>query len=402
MINSFENNKYEIVVVGAGIVGGVQSLLLAQAGFKVLLLDATKKTESNFFDKLNNLNHTLPPDVRMSAVTLRAEEILNQTGVLDNVSNRFGLVKNIHVWDSSGPGEVTFEALSIGKNYLCKLIENNLLQEAINHNLLNYPNVTIIRPSQISSIENNEIRENGHIYAFDLLIGSDGAHSWVRNHLNFACDSQSYNHNALVTTVYTNNTHNNTAYQQFLETGVIAFLPWRQENAYSIVWSQSPEDADYWLNCDKAVFIEKINSYIPKKTGQIINCDSRFAFPLTMRHVKNYYKDSCVLVGDAAHTIHPLAGQGLNLGIYDAYALANALIWGKNNQYSLDSPCVLKKYELNRRGHNQAMLDLMGVFKKLYSHPNTAVKMFRNLGMNMLDLLPQFKKIITRQAAGYL
>ncbi|MBP9721845.1 MAG: FAD-dependent monooxygenase [Gammaproteobacteria bacterium] len=401
-MNNFNNKKFDIAIIGSGIIGSLQALLLAQSGFDVLLLDAAKSSSEKYFN--NNINLDLPPDLRMSAVTLRSEEILEQVGIIKKLQNRYGLIKNIHIWEENGPGALTFEAVSIGKNYLSKLIENNLLQEAINQSIESCNNITVIRPCIIHNIIKNNINIDNNIYQAELIIGADGGNSWVRDYFKFNTDIKNYDHSAIITTVYTSTPHNNTAYQQFLQDGPIAFLPFltqNNQNISSIVWSQSPNNSKYWLRCEKQVFLDKLTSFISGKLGQVLDCDERLDFPLICRHSENYYKENCVLIGDAAHTIHPLAGQGLNLGIYDAAALTEVLIWAKENNYNLNNEYVLKKYDLRRRGHNQLVMNLMDFFKKLYSYESTGIQLLRNLGMNFIDQSNFLKKTIARQAAGY-
>ena len=403
--------QYDVTIVGAGLVGSIQSLLLANAGFNVLLIDALPQRNVEY-------NLDTPPDLRMSLITLRSEEILAELGITDQLAVRCGIACKMHIWDANGPGELNIDSLSIGKNYLGKLIENNFLQQLLNQKINNHHNITQVRPCQIKSItkisnnfelivdkinnSNNCNQELGR-YQSKLIIGADGANSWLRSYLKFDCDLESYQQSALITTVYTKQDTNNTAYQQFLPAGPIAFLPWmrwQDKNIFSIVWSQDSKDVDYWLRCEKNKFIDKLNSLSGNQL-QIIDCDNRAAFPLIMRHVNKYSHDGCVLIGDAAHTIHPLAGQGLNLGIYDAYALTQTLIWAKSRDYLLNSNHVLNKYELARRGHNQLILNLMDFFKNIYGSDSRGLSLLRNLGMNIIDNVGVIKKAICRQAAGF-
>ncbi len=402
--------QYDVIVVGSGLVGSIQGLLLAEAGFTVLLLDSQPKAQLKYLgdQDLNNL----PPSLRMSLLTLRSTEILAQFGIDKGLDKRSGLVDKMHIWDANGPGEMNFDSLSIGKNCLGKLVENDFLQELLDQKIYLHQNIKVIRSCKISSIvklvNHTEINlflsnQEAGIYTCNLLIGADGANSWLRDYFNFACDTEPYNHSALVTNVYTKQVTDSTAYQLFLPTGPIAFLPWmnwQDKHTFSIVWSQPEQDAEHWQDCDKQLFIDKLNALTANKFN-LIDCDTRVSFPLIKRHVGQYYNNGCVLIGDAAHTIHPLAGQGLNLGIYDAEVLAQTLIFARDKKYKLDSEFVLKKYDLARRGHNQLILNLMSFFKNIYSSDHTSVKLFRNLGMNLIDNVGLLKKKIARQAAGY-
>lgn len=410
MIN--QNNKYDVAIVGAGLVGSIQALLLAQNDFNVLLLDLYPEPSFKYFtDNHSNagLNLDLKPDLRMSAITLKSQEILESIGAWEGIKSRRGLMEKTYVWEEEGPGDIYFDSLSIGKNYLSSIVENNLLLENITLKIKNNKNITVVRPCKIQNINfaNNVSEVTLYIvdtlqkFYVNLVIGADGANSWVRDYYNYNLEINSYNHTALVTNIYTKNPHNNIAHQKFLKEGVLAFLPWYDKNCCSIVWSQSKESAEFYQNCDIDEFNAKLEKIFNNKLGKIINTDKRVIFPLIKRHVDQYYKIGSVLIGDAAHTIHPLAGQGLNLGIYDAYELSLILSQAKQKNYNIASDYILKKYQLKRRGHNQQMLDLMDLFKYIYSHDSKAIGLIRNLGVNLSNNIGLIKKQMARYAAGY-
>lgn len=408
-------NKYDIAIVGSGLVGSIAALLLAQYDFKILLLDAAPKFEKKF----SNLSKPMeqPPGLRMSAITLKSQEILEELNIWQKISTRRGLMQKVQAWEEQGPSDIILDSILIGQNHLATIIENNYLLEIINNEIKNIDNITVIRPCSIKNIFLNkknvnnitseiELDINGNLNTFlaSLIIGSDGANSWLRNYFKFDCEVESYEHYALVTNIFTEKKHNNTAYQKFLKQGPVALLPWAQDDCCSIVWSQDENQAKKMQACSEEEFNRSLEQVVDSKLGKVLKSDQRVVFPLIKRHVKNYYKDNTVLVGDAAHTIHPLAGQGLNLGIYDVYELSKILGDAKRKNKEINNSALLNKYELTRKGHNQQMLNLMGLFKELYNQQNQdsrPISLLRNIGVTLVNNFSFIKKQMTRFAAGY-
>lgn len=402
---NYSNSNYDIAIIGAGLVGSIQAILLANSGFKVLLLDLFQEQVAIYLDINNNINHNLLPDLRMSAITLKSEEILSSLGLWDTIKLRSGVMQKTKVWEECGSGEIVFDSFRIGKSHLSTIVENNLLLELVNKKIKIFDNITVKRPCEILEINSktdnyHEIITNQNSYVVNLIIGADGANSWVRKYFNFDCITKDYNHFALVTNVYTEKPHHNIAYQHFLKSGPLAFLPWQDPYCSSIVWSTNKEQAEHWKNCSDSDFCKGLEFYFNSRLGKVNSNLNRFVYPLIMRHAVQYYKSGIVLVGDAAHTIHPLAGQGLNLGIYDAYELNNIIKSAKKNGCNIAHDQVLHKYQLKRRGHNQQMIEVMQFFKDIYTLDYQPLNLFRSFGMNMIDNINFIKKKVMNFAAG--
>lgn len=406
--------EYEIAVVGAGVVGSVAALLLAKAGYNILILDLAAEPEAKYLvnNNLEQINTLLPPDLRMSAITLKSEEILAELGIWPEVLKRSGTMQQTHVWEEDGPGSITFDSLAIGSTHLSTIVENNYLQELLTHQLKLNSNITLVRPCKVLEIKQKQYQVNNQNKSFDiiteqqtfkvnLIIGADGARSWVRDYFDFVCEEQNYNHYALVANVYTEKPHKNTAYQHFRKEGPLAFLPWAEPHCCSIVWSQSKDKAEFFNSCSPEDFHQGLEKAFNSTLGKITDSSKRVIFPLTMRHAEKYYKTGVVLLGDAAHTIHPLAGQGMNLGIYDAFSLAETLSHAKEKNQNYASDVVLLKYQLKRRGHNEQMIQAMQAFKDIYSTDKKSVKLIRSVGMNLVNNLSLLKNPAMRFAAGF-
>ncbi len=410
-----QDNKYDVVIVGAGLVGSICALLLARSNFKILLLDSNPPLLKQFGPDEMSI---LKPELRMSAITLKSQDILEEINVWQSLQCRLGLMQKVVAWEEQGTAEIILDCQLIGKTRLATIIENNYLLQVVNTKVKESENIFVLRPCKINNIFTNKNTNVSEIevidaqfsvdnkirFFADLIVGADGASSWIRDYFNFDIQTENYNHTALVTNVRTLKNHNNIAYQKFLREGPLAFLPWAKPNICSIVWSQSEHQARLMQNCSEAEFSLALEKAIDGKLGKIVELDKRITFPLVSRHVNNYYKSGVVLVGDAAHTIHPLAGQGLNLGIYDAYELSKIVETAKKNNKSINSDSTLNKYQLVRKGHNQQLLNLMSILKEVYNYDNQnnkPISLLRNLGVTLTNNISFIKKQITRFAAGY-
>ena len=215
---------------------------------------------------------------------------------------------------------------------------------------------------------------------------------------------KSYQQSAIVTTVKTEQAHQHTAWQRFLETGPLAFLPLRScegdDHSCSIVWSLDDEELDAKMALDDKAFASALARAFEHRLGDIIAVDKRFAFPLRQRHADLYVQPGLALVGDAAHTIHPLAGQGVNLGLMDAAVLTEELIRACQRQLELGELSVLQRYQRRRRGDNALMMGTMSGFKLLFGEPALPVRWLRNTGMNWLNELSPVKNRVAANAMG--
>jgi 2-octaprenylphenol hydroxylase len=240
---------------------------------------------------------------------------------------------------------------------------------------------------------------NGEVLQTRLLVGADGARSWVREQCGIAVTSTDYHQRAVVATVRTEQPHRDTAWQRFLPGGPLAFLP-LPEGYCSIVWSTTPEHADALLAMDETAFCAALTDAFAARLGKVQSAVGRAAFPLSAQHAGRYVQPRIALVGDAAHTIHPLAGQGVNLGFADSAALAEVLIAALQKRQDIGSLGVLRRYERWRKGENLLMLEVMTGFQKLFGSELTAVRQARNLGLNLVQRLMPVKNLIIRRAMG--
>ena len=236
-----------------------------------------------------------------------------------------------------------------------------------------------------------------------LLVAADGANSAVRRLAGCATREWDYLHHAIVTSVRCSQPHQLTAWQRFTDDGPLAFLPLARDGDQhwcSIVWSCVPEHAEQLMALDDAGFASELGKAFELRLGEVLQVDPRMCIPLRQRHAKRYVEQGLALIGDAAHTIHPLAGQGVNLGFLDASVLAEVLLHAHQRGEQLDAERVLSRFERRRMPHNLAMMAAMESFERLFQAAPPPLRWLRNAGLNLVNGLPEAKALFVRQALG--
>jgi len=311
----------------------------------------------------------------------------------------------MHVWDATGQGQIHFDSVEVAQADLGHIVENRIIQKALQNRLSDFDNIDLLMPLKLQALDSKidgliELTTSeGEKLTTDLVIGADGANSWVRKQAEIGLDSWAYHQTAVVCNVTTSESHQNACWQQFMPEGPLAFLP-LADGQSSIVWSTTEEKAQALLNMDELLFSQELQVTFGSSLGRIQLNSERGAFPLHLRHAKNYVKEHLALVGDAAHTVHPLAGQGVNLGLLDAVVLAEEILRAYEKKRNIGSLATLRRYERRRKGDNIAMLAAMDGFKKLFSNDISPVKLLRNSGLNFVDNLPLLKNMMIKRAMG--
>ncbi len=395
-----ENLMFDIVIVGGGIVGLSFANELAGSDFSVAVIERNELKAIS--DK---------PDCRVSAINRSALKHFQHTGVLvSSLTKRVCAFEKMFVWDRSGAGQIEFDSAELGVPELGVIVENNVLQQMLIESVQSANNISYICPEEILEID-YQLRDDkehvvsrlnlssGKTVSAKLLVGADGVNSKVRDVAQIQRSRHSYQQQALVCNVATSESHQNTAWQCFMPSGPLAFLP--LYNGYSsIVWSLDEADAQQRMALDDEAFKLALAEAFEFKLGEILDVSQRFLFPLTHGHVTEYVKPGLALIGDAAHNIHPLAGQGANLGIADAFALADVILTARKADRQWAALHTLMKYQRQRKGANQLMETSMTAFKELFGYKSAALSEIRNAGLSLVDHLPALKYKIIQQALG--
>lgn len=376
-------------------VGAALALGLGQAGFSVALIEARAPQNDWPAD-----SH----DLRVSAITRASQHLLENLGVWTSIcADRCTPYQAMRVWDRAGLGEIHFDAADLAEPNLGHIIENRVIVRAL-WTALDAAGVTTFCPA--SSVA-QQVDEDGVTVRLDtgepllaaLLVGADGARSAIRARAGIDVRQEDYAQRAVVATVRAEQGNQATAWQRFMRTGPLALLP-MAEDLFSIVWTTTPEESERLLALAPGAFDAELTETSEARLGRLSLLGERAAFPLSLQHAERYVAPGIALVGDAAHVIHPLAGQGVNLGFLDVGALVDALLEGRSCGRLPGVLRTLRGYERARRGHNAATQMTMDGFKHLFGSPSPAIALLRNTGLGLAGRIRPLKRQFERVALG--
>jgi 2-octaprenylphenol hydroxylase len=391
------NTDYDLLIAGGGMVGSALACALGDADLKIGLLEGAP---------LDRIRPGLELDARVSAISHASQRIFAAVGAWDGIAAwRVSPFRDMRVWDVTGFGSIHFDSAAIGEPLLGWIIENRVIQFALLERVQQLPAVELLCPATLDTaqaLENGCWRvclSDGREFTTRLLVGADGAQSRVRQLAGIETSGWSYDQTAIVANVRTAEPHQQTAWQRFLPTGPLAFLP-LADGRCSIVWATPPEQADALLALNEAEFAEALAEAFDQRLGAIVEVGHRAAFPLRLQHARAYVQPGLALIGDAARVIHPLAGQGVNLGLLDAATLAEVVLDAVAAGHDFGSLKVLRRYERWRKGDNLLMMGMMDGFKRLFGNGLPPVRLLRNIGLNLTDTAGPLKNFIARRAMG--
>lgn len=384
---------FDVLIAGGGMVGACCAVALAAQSWRVGLLEARPPVME------------WPPDsadLRVSALSRATESIFRNLDVWQDMAGAgVSPFRNMHVWDSAGSGEIHFDAAHIGESHLGHIVENRIVQRALWRSLEKTQNVSLIVPAVVSHFERDDHAvvaelEDGRRLSTKLLVAADGTESLIRQLANINVVGWGYDQRGVVAKVTTELSHRETAWQRFLPRGPLAFLPLADGDC-SIVWSTTPEHAGDLLRMSDEQFCAAVTEGFAARLGKVLRTGPRAGFPLRLQHAQQYVQPRLALIGDAAHTVHPLAGQGANLGFLDAAALAQAL-----GDCTADPGRIasLRRYERQRKGDNLAMMAVMDGFKRLFGTTVVPIAWLRNAGLALTQRADPLKDLIMRRAMG--
>lgn len=387
----------DIVIVGAGMVGSLLAAALKHLPLKIVMIDNQQVTEPN--------NSELY-EPRVSALTRASENMLKALGAWSLINTkRSAPFTSMMVREQQGHGELYFHADDLGISHLGCLIENRLLQWALTEQAVASPQVTLLVPDKVVALEKGinswfVSLASGSKIETQLVVGADGAFSAVRQLVGIEVDTWDYQQHAIVCSVNTEHPHQDCARQNFLATGPLAFLPLSDPHYCSIVWSAQQSEAQRLMSLNDEAFLQALERAFPCDLGRMLSCDQRYSFPLVARHAQRYCLEGLVLIGDAAHTIHPLAGQGVNLGLLDAAILAEEIELALKKSLAIGHLQVLSKYSRRRRAHNALTMHSMTALERTYAATSTTMIMARNEGVRFVNKTAWLKEFFEKQAMG--
>jgi 2-octaprenylphenol hydroxylase len=397
------NERFDIVIVGGGVTGLAVAALLAQCkqsgSLRLTLVDAAARPEYTAADDIA---------LRVSAIATGSAEMLDGIGAWSTVQEtRACAYERMCVWDESVPvtsrATLNFDAAEFAVPQLGFIVENVLLQHAILAVLAQH-DVEQLFAMPISSMRHDGQRyrlqlANGRELLADLVIGADGAQSFVRQSVGIQTQDWPYGQSAFVAHVGPEKPHRNTAWQRFLADGPLGMLP-LSDGRIAVVWSMREERAAAAMAASDNELGQMLTEASDGVLGELRVAGERAAFPLCARHAQHYVLPGVALIGDAAHALHPLAGQGANLGLQDAAVLAEVLESAlANGEYPGDRP-VLRRYERGRKGANASMLHFMTGLNRLFATDSAIIKRLRTTGMRLFSRSGPIREHVVGVALG--
>ncbi len=402
----------DVIVVGGGVMGSAAALALARDGLHVALIEARQPKPWSVEDA---------PDLRVVALAPDAIELLDELGAWPTIiAVRASPYRYMRVWDALAPGELTFDAAEEGEAALGAIVENRLIQYALWQAFDDHPGssadepeaeqsrstgaVRLICPAHVVTVDNSQdgvtaTLDDGTRLRAQVLIAAEGANSSVRKQLGIDFIGRDYHQRALVAHVTTGRPHENTAWQRFLPGGPLAFLP-LSDGRCSVVWSLPEDDATRILALDDDAFRAELGCAFDFRLGQITDTTARAAFPLRLRLAQRYGAGRCVLLGDTAHLVHPLAGQGMNLGLRDVRRLQRVMREARRRNTDLGARHILRRYERERRSESLLAARTFDMIERVFAPGFTPIAALRGAGLAIVNRTAPLRHLFGSAAAG--
>lgn len=385
--------KVDCIIVGGGMVGAATAIALADTGLTVAIFERKEPVP---------FEQSQPFDLRVSAISVASEQLLSTLGAWQMIEGlRSCPYRKLGVWESE-LSYAEFDSSTINQPRLGHIIENRLIQLSLWQLCIAHRHIEIILGDEIKRIEQEQsvaqVTTDNNQFQAKLVIAADGASSFTRKLAGIGCTGWNYNQSAMLINVETQLPQQDITWQQFTPTGPVAMLPMPGNNA-SLVWYHQRDKIKQLAQLSNEELTEQIHLNFPERLGKVKVVDKGY-FPLTRQHANQYYAGRVVLVGDAAHSINPLAGQGVNLGFKDVKALQQVIASAIADGKAWDSVEVLSNYQSARRKDNQLMMTAMDSLYATFSNDSPILKAVRNFGLFAAQRAPILKDKVLSYACG--
>lgn len=391
-----EEASYDVVIVGGGLAGNCLALALNGSGLQVAVIEANTREQL--------LNSAMGD--RALALAAGTIATLENLGIWQGIRAKATAITDIHVSDRGHFGKVRLSArkqkvAALGYVIAARNIETHVAE------LVDKTGITQLCPARLAGLMSDDKTVNVSIkhkeeslcLSAKLLVGADGGNSSVRNLLDIAQQVTEYGQTALVTTVKTALPHHNTAYERFTESGPLALLP-VGKNYCSVVWTRSIEDADALMSGSENDFLEALQQCFGYRLGKLTLAAPRRAFPVSLIRADRMHSGRAVIIGNAVHQLHPVAGQGFNLGLRDVVQLADMLLKQHGQGEDIGSAAFLSSYVAARKKDHHRTITFTDTLVRLFSNDSLALAAARNIGLAALDHVPAAKALLSRHAMG--
>lgn len=395
--------KGDVIVVGGGLNGLALVVALAKGGLTVAVIDQVPAATME----------SVPYDGRTTAIALGPKRMLEALDLWHRFAPDACPIEDIRVSDGPSRLYLHFDHTEVGDNPFGWIVENRMLRIALREAVENDPNVTVFQPVAVTGTEPEETKTtvtlaDGRRLEAQLVAAADGKFSPLRKEAGIKVRAKAYGQNAVVFMASHERPHGNIAHERFLSPGPLALLPmppakegeFGGENRSSVVWTVHGKDAERAMALSEERFNSTLTQRFGATYGDLKLSGKRWTYPLRRQHATRYIANRLALVGDAAHVIHPIAGQGLNLGLRDAAALAELLVPAKKAGKDVGDAEMLARYESWRRPDVMALIAATDALNRLFVSKSPTVRLARDLGIAAVDALPPVKKFFMRQAMG--
>lgn len=389
-------HDYDLVIIGGGLAGNCLALALKDTGLKIAIVEASTAEQL----------HDAAAGDRALALATGTVKMLEALGIWQNISQAATAIKNIHISDQGHFGKVRLSAqqenvAALGYVISARDIETHVAK------LVNAANIELICPARLVGLMAGNSAVNVSLKRGDvalnlsarLLVGADGGNSSVRKLLEIAQHITEYGQTALVTTVQSSLPHNNTAFERFTASGPLALLPVKTDHC-AVVWTRSSEDADALMSGSESDFLAELQQCFGYKLGKFSLVAPPRAFPLSLIRAEKMLAKRTVIIGNAVHQLHPVAGQGFNLGLRDVVQLAEMIINRHQANQDIGDAEFLTAYAQSRQKDHAQTIGFTDTLVRIFSNDWLALAAVRNVGLAILDHIPTAKTLLTRHAMG--
>ena len=391
---ALQGEYVDLVIVGGGMVGLMLAAALRGSGLHIVVIERAAYQPVLSMDL----------DCRVSAIVQGNVNILKSVGVWQYLQDKVGVMASMRIWDGQEQGGIRFDAEEIGQDKLGVLLENQHLIDALQHTIDESHDVEMLCPESVASVvwkrQGVQVSlESGRVLNTPLIVGADGARSWLREQADIDVFSRDYGQKGIVATVKPRFSHQNTACQRFLDTGPLALLPMK-DDVCSIVWSASNDRADELLALSEEDFLDELNLEVGGVFGGIVEVGKRAGFPLKAQLARHIVRPRLALIGDAAHSIHPLAGLGVNLGLRDAMVLAQEIVDARKFEEDWGDMDVLSRYMKQRMPDVLATMASMEALHRTFQVQLPAWIKLRGFGMKAFGNAGIVKQLLMKNSTG--
>jgi len=382
--------NFDITIIGGGLAGLTQAILLGNQGWNVACID--RETVDVITEKSY--------DIRTTAISWGSRNLLTNAGIWADMESRAECIRDILIMDEDSPIELEFNASDIDAEGFGWIVDNRDLRETLITHVQNNKNITHITDQSVTSFKNYPdhvvvTTAGGQKISTKLVIGADGRNSFTRDHMGIKTFKKDYKQSAIVCLINHTKPHNGLALEHFRTQGPFAVLPFTG-NTSAVVWTVSTDESKQWLECNDDVFNTALQTRCGDIYGDVKIAGTRAAWPLNLVKAKSYIGDRMVLVAEAAHGMHPIAGQGLNMSLRDIAGLTEALEGAKDP----GDASILKQFQSTRRMDNIGMVAATDILNELFGFNFFAIRAVRRFGLHAVSKIPFAKKFFMTQAMG--